>query len=300
MSLNETKFYFYKMWALGEDKNEVNLPELYDKKLDQKNNPSRTLKTPSGISYDILINKEQRGFWGRTYRCKDKSEYFAKSYGDEAEELPFKENKVIGEKKKDVVQFVFSPTKNSLIFLMESGYQTPGMPTIIHYFKEIFPELEFDYKAFTIKKTPKLKTLFSRKLKRMVFRFKKNPQIPKQLKYAEDTLKRMAAIEEYSIKIEATVVHNRKKLKKAPIVNDLFSKFFGIDLESAINSGVDFISFLNNFQVETYENDSEIVKDDILDLFEQKTFKINKLSFSDFKSIKSKLFDALEERPGEN
>ena len=151
------------------------------------------------------------------------------------------------------------------------------MPFLSKLFDKEFKKehLSFDYKPLKTEKIRQLNTLTNKKLKSITIQFRKNPEIPKDYKQVEDTLSRYASVKDYAITFGASVRRIPKQPQKLISFKEFFSNFFQGDLKKAIDEGVDFPSFLSNFEVEVLDTDNITRNEDILEKYERISIKIN-------------------------
>ena len=292
-----TKFYFYEMDGKI-DEAEIDLPSLIDKINWDEEAIKHLITSTTGFTNEVQIeNIKGDYYFGRIIRAKEKENYFEKDRGEEPSDLD-SNAELIGEKTRDIVNFVFTKKEKGLILLVETGFQTGGIGFVKRFFEEILSpqHVEIAYKPMTSNRIQAISSILSKKLKRIVIQFRKDAEIPKSCKQAEDTLKKVMSIEDYSVKVEASVVRvTDKSWRNIPVLSKVYRNLFGNDLEEAIKSGIDFPSFLTNFEVDVIDDSKQTIHEDVLERYERKEIRLNK-SKLDEDEIKIELCQALAEK----
>lgn len=289
----DTKFYFYEVSGKKDEKPIDLVPHLA--KIDWATTQF-PITSPSGVVNEIMVESVQADYYyGRIFKSKSKKKYYGKDKGAKPDELKT-DAEFVGEKDSGVVNFVFTPQDKKLIFLVEVGFQTAGMGFIKDFLTQIFAKERIELKYYPMLLSSgkrEVKSILSKRLKSISIQFRKNADVPKDCKQVEDTLSKLISPEFYAIDIHASVRRVSDKLwDKIPLFGDVYRNIFGSDLEKAIEAGIDFPSFLTNFEVEVIDDAKKTRQEDILGRYERENIKMNKNKLED-SEIKIELCEAL-------
>ena len=199
-------FFFYSMTCQTEDRQPIDIEKLTEE-ADFGAFSSKYILSQSNINYQVMIEKLQNGiYFGHIIRSKDATEYYKTDIQMMAI-TDIEDAKRIGEKRKDIGNFVFVPRKKNnvteLVFLTEVGFQVPGMRKITDFFEKCFSPYKFYYEPLKNIRMGILEKITKKKLKSIKIRFRKNPEIPSQYEQVEELLKKVGVEENYILEIDA-------------------------------------------------------------------------------------------------
>lgn len=295
------RFYYYRLYAKNSETQLINLEEVLLSNIISFDACEPILTNEEQVKNDFIIENLQSNFFGgQIVRSKPVDAYFTKKE-DGKELTPLTENiseKVdrLGENKKDITHFIFKGNGTDIIFIVEAGYQSIGMPKIKNMFEskllstkdESLKSCKVFYEPISKKKAEiTLNELSLRPLKKIVLSFKRNfENIPKTVKFIEDAPTGIFP-EPFSVTIEIGIDHvGKKKIDILPKIGGYLSRFFGLDAIEDV-SNLDFPSFLESFQIYYLDESNITCDEDILSKYLRIELEL------EHSTTKQKIFDEL-------
>lgn len=302
MAVRDKNFFFYTITAKDEDKNEVNLKDLIDNGKLIKNKIE--IGRPPRVYGIKFTNLEDNFFFGRIHRSRNRSDFF-ETKANEIKDLSEQIEK-IGEKDRDIVNFVFGPFGNKIMVLMERGYQYPGMGILTEFFQKF---LEAPVDKDNVKYEPlktknlieKLKRVSNKPVKSISLTVKKDASIPQNWPI-EKTLECMN-LPGFEITIQVNIGRVRdKKRFEFTKTKDLIKRIINVPESEAFAhsmAALDLPTIFSSLDITFYEGAVELnklVTENIISAYEQCEIALDKEMLTETDRLSSRLLKELKQK----
>lgn len=294
MNKQPIKFYFYEITSTEEEEKNI-IEEII--KFDFKEVYSST-STTSNICHEISIDKINTYYYfGQITHSKTPEEYYGKLKNEKQVQELITDVDLVGE-KKSIAYFGFTILENKIILISQIGFQLAGIGFIKEYLINKL-NIKIKSKPMTSSRIKEIESYLNKKLKSIDIRFKNDISLSEETKKdAEKIMETFNCPYEYYISIKISY-GLRKSKDNTPTFRQMIEKFLNGNLNKFIESGLDLPSLLEKFNVELFDNDSDIkqiIKEDILDKFEREIIFLDPSNIDNKNLIKKILCDKLNEK----